>query len=484
MKVLCGDFVTESNEHVPYLTDITAYDVAFGQQVIDKMRVREVFERHGVEPIPAIWANAAAASVIERSTFDYIEGEFVKAVRAHLHEIDGIFLMLHGASAVEGGDIDSGDHHILAAIREVTGPYLPIAVVCDPHGNLTKEYVEQTQILRSYRESPHTDADETMRHVADLLCRLLKDRQHIHSVYRKLPLVLGGEQSVSADEPVRSINAYMDDMELDPRIKSASWHVGYIRHDAACVGCGVVVVPETGADQAYAEQKADELARFVMDRRHEFHYTGTTAAPAEALAMVLDEPKGQHPCFLTDSGDNVTSGAAGWNTYVLRQLLAVDRLEKRTLFATIADPAAHEALDALPDGSQAHIRLGVGADELSAPVELDVQVRSRGPIYGFMMHDTSVEFGHYVRVGVAGSPIDILVAENGFAMAEVQQFERTGISLDDYDLVVVKEGYIFPDFKAMGTLCVMSLTDGSTVQDTRRIPFKKAMRPMFPIDEI
>ena len=50
---------------------------------------------------------------------------------------------------------------LLKEIRKIVGPYLPIAVVCDPLGNLTKEYVESTQIIRSYRNSPHTDKNET-----------------------------------------------------------------------------------------------------------------------------------------------------------------------------------------------------------------------------------------------------------------------------------------------------------------------------------
>ena len=484
MKVLCGEFVTESNEHVPYVTTIASYDLAFGQAVIDKMRIGEVFKRNDIGLIPAVWANAGAAAVVQRDTFDYIEKQFVNAVERNLPNIDGIFLMLHGASAVEGGDIDSGDHHLLKIIRDIVGPYLPIALVCDPHGNLTKEYVESTQILRSYRESPHIDADATMAKTAEMFCQLLKNRQNIHSVYRKLPLILGGEQSVSADEPVCSINRFMDEMESNPRILSASWHVGYIRHDAACAGCGIVVVPATAADQAYAEEKADELARFVMDRYQEFHYTGITAEPDEALRMILEEPVGTHPCFLTDSGDNVTSGAAGWNTSVLRQLLAIEQLQKHTLFATICDPNAYERLAAKSDGATIQVSLGMGCDSLSEPVELDMKVLDRGPIYGFMMHDTSVEFGHFVRVNITGTPIDVMIADNSSAVCEIQQMERVGIDIDDYDLVVVKEGYIFPDFKNLGTLCVMSLTDGATLQDTARIPFKKIMRPMYPIDQI
>ena len=55
---------------------------------------------------------------------------------------------------------------------------------------------------------------------------------------------------------------------------------------------------------------------------------------------------------------------------------------------------------------------------------------------------------------------------------------------DDYDVIVVKQGYIFPELKAKGKLCVMSLTDGATPQDTASIPFKQIQRPMFPIDQI
>lgn len=479
MKVLCGEFITESNANIPEKCNIRCYDIAFGDQCVDKMRVRKVLEENGIEPIGSIYANAAANGVITKSTFDYIESAFVSSVRDHLSEIDGILLLLHGASEVEG--LGSGDHHIMKKIREITGPYLPVAVVCDPHGNLTKEYAESIQILRSYRESPHTDADESMWKVAQMLCDLLKDRQNIHSVYRKLPLILGGEQSVSADEPVKSINAYMDEMEKDPRIRSASWHVGYIRHDCDCAGCAVVVVPKKGEDQAYAELKADELAKYVWDRRHEFHYTGTTAKPDEALKMVLDC---DGLAFLTDSGDNVTSGATGWNTYVLRQVLTLKNLRKSFLFATITDPVTYKQLEPLQPGQEAEISLGMGYDELSKPVKLKVTVKSHGDIFGFMMHDHNRTFGSFVRVNVIETPIDIMVSSTNFATCEKEQFDKTGIDLNSYDVVVVKEGYIFPDFEKMGKLCVMSLTEGATLQDTARLPFKRIMRPMYPIDQI
>ena len=446
------------------------------------MQVGDIFEQAGIEIIPSVYAVSGASGVIKRHTFDYIEACFLNAVREHLHEIDGIYLMLHGASEVDG--LGSGDHHILKAIRELVGPYIPITVACDPHGNLCQDYVEATTAIRSYRQSPHTDSRDTWRKMAQMVCDLVKDRRNIHSVYRKLPMILGGEQSVSADEPVRSINQYLDELEQDPRILSCSWHVGYIRHDTDVAGCGIVVVPATEADQAYAEEVADKLADYVWNKRHEFHYTGTTAKPEDALAMALSfEGK---PFVITDSGDNTTSGATGWNTFILRQALAA-KSDKRILFASICDPKTCDLLDGLDLGTKTEIELGVGHDAMSEKVKLEVTVLSKGEVVrpiGIGTEGIAKTFGKCVVVHVEGTAIDIIVANHRQSYAHAIQFESAGVNWMDYDVTVVKQGYIFPYLKENAAGYVMSLTDGATPQDTASIPFKRIMRPMFPVDQI
>ena len=482
MKVLIGQFINEANANIPVKDEITTFDIAFGDELIEKMQVGDIFEQAGIEIIPSVYAVSGASGVIKRHTFDYIEACFLNAVREHLHEIDGIYLMLHGASEVDG--LGSGDHHILKAIRELVGPYIPITVACDPHGNLCQDYVEATTAIRSYRQSPHTDSRDTWRKMAQMVCDLVKDRRNIHSVYRKLPMILGGEQSVSADEPVRSINQYLDELEQDPRILSCSWHVGYIRHDSDVAGCGIVVVPATEADQAYAEEVADKLADYVWNKRHEFHYTGTTAKPEDALAMALSfEGK---PFVITDSGDNTTSGATGWNTFILRQALAA-KSDKRILFASICDPKTCDLLDGLNLGTKTEIELGVGHDAMSEKVKLEVTVLSKGEVVrpiGIGTEGIAKTFGKCVVVHVEGTAIDIIVANHRQSYAHAIQFESAGVNWMDYDVTVVKQGYIFPYLKENAAGYVMSLTDGATPQDTASIPFKRIMRPMFPVDQI
>ena len=481
MKVMVGHFSTESNANIPEKNTLASYDLAFGSEAVRKMRIGDVFARHGVDVIPAVYAGAGPSGVIRPEAFEAIKQCFLCTAREHLDEIDGIYLFLHGASWVE--QTGSGEAQILQELRQIVGPYLPICICCDPHGNLSAEYVRQTTMIRSFRESPHTDMQQTYEKVAGILCRLLKKRQHIHPAYRKLPLILGGEQSVSTDEPVRSINRYMDELEQDPRILSCSWHVGYIRHDCPETGCGVVVVPATEADQAYAEETADQLARFVWERRQLFHYTGRTVQPEEALRLALKAPK---PAVLTDSGDNTTSGATGWNTYVLRQVLALQDTTHSILFASICDPAACRRLQTIEIGQSVSFSLGTGWDEMSLPVELTAQILHKGPVVKTLTLDSGVfePVGQCVTVRLQDRPITIIIADHRQSYAHMRQFELAGVDCLQFDLTVVKQGYLFPELKQRAAFSIMSLTNGATPQDTSAIPFKLIRRPMYPIDDL
>ena len=479
MNVLIGLFNTESNGNIPTICRLNNYDIAFGEECIDKIQVRNVFEKEGMNIIPSIYANAGGAGVIEKNAFEYIESCFINCVKENIQDIDGIYLMLHGASFVEG--IGSGDFHILKEIRKIVGPYLPIAVVCDPHGNLTKEYVESTQIIRSYRNSPHTDKNETYEKVAHSLCTLLKQREYIHSEYIKLPLILGGEQSVSADEPVKSINEYMDEMEKDPKILSASWHVGYIRHDCPEAGCGVVVVPKSKEYQDYAKQKVKELANYVWSKRHEFHYTGLTASSEEAMKMALEYP--ESPFVITDSGDNTTSGATGWNTYILNQVLQ-SKTNKSVLFVTIHDEKTFLNLLNTELNTNQSISLGVNYDEYSKTIDLNVAVKHSGKLCRFIKGKYDKKLGDGILVQIKNTNIDVIVSNTQQPIINTTELEYFGVDWTKYDIVVLKQGYIFPDFKKEAKGYVMSLTKGATPQDTASLEFKQIMRPMFPIDNI
>jgi microcystin degradation protein MlrC len=481
VKLFVSKFVLEANENIPLKSDLRHMDICYDNECVKRMQIEHLCHEQGIEAIPGIYADAASTGVMKKAAFDYIAAIMLTTLQQHLHEIDGIYLHLHGASKVEG--IGSGDHYLLREIRKITGPYLPIAITCDPHGNLNQSYVEQATIIRSYRQSPHTDIKETIEFVFKKLVDIITSRKLITPVYRKLPLLLGGEQSVSTDEPVFSINRYMDELEKDPRLMSVSWHVGYIRHDTPNAGCGIVVVPAENTYREYAAAVADDLSQFILDRRHEFHYTGLTEAPEKALQTALHFQ--ERPVFLTDSGDNVTSGALGANTFILRQVLDLkDRKNKTFLFAAINDPKTYDQLDKLAIGAQTEILLGLEHDALSAKVPMKVVIKAKGRQKETRIFGEEGDFGGCITVSVIGTTIDIIITDTNHPFVERHQFQAAKVDWQDYDIVIVKIGYAFPELKEHGKLCMMSLTEGATLQNTAALPFKLIQRPIFPIDEL
>lgn len=481
MKVLVGHFTTESNENVKKLCEFNDFVYKTGSGMIDAMDIKDVFEEAGIELIPSIYANGHSNGVVSSTAFQFISTELLKTVKQHSdkNDLDGIFLFLHGASKVADLAGDSGEQYIIDEIRKIVGDYLPIAVVSDPHGNLTQAYVEKINILRCFRHSPHTDRIETHRHTAKLFIELLNHRENINPVYRKLPLLLGGERCVSTDEPMVSINKLLDKIETSPRIRSASYHIGYLRHDSYRCGAAVVVVPYAQKDTQYANEKADEIAEYVLSKRHDFHYTGNTQEPEIALVQAL-EHKGK-PAFITDSGDNTTSGSSGYNTIILRQVLAAESLNnKKILFAAITDPMAVELLKKYKLDEAVIFTLGMAADEYSAPVKITGKIRAQGCIHNTYYETENI--GDAITVSVADQNVDIIVSSRSITYAELHQFEAANITVEDYDIIVVKQGYLFPDLKDISSFSVMSLTKGATNQKTESITFRKIMRPMFPID--
>ena len=100
------------------------------------------------------------------------------------------------------------------------------------------------------------------------------------------------------------------------------------------------------------------------------------------------------------------------------------------------------------------------------------------------MYGEDGSYGPLVTVAVEGTPLVLTITDNNHSFVEEHQLDACGVDWKNFDIIVVKQGYIHPELKAAGALCVMSLTDGATPQDTRLIPFKRIMRPMFPIDDI
>lgn len=481
MKIMIGHFTIESNEHVDGLTELDTFNLKFDEDLVQAMHVGDIFRKNDIDIIPAIFANGHTASVLSKEGYEYIHSKFLRTVKENLSELDGIYLFLHGASKVECLAEGSGERQLLKDIRKLTGPYMPICVVMDPHGNLTDEYVSNMTLARCYRESPHTDMVETKRKTAKMFVDLLKDKKSLKPQYKKLPFVLGGERSVSTDEPMLSINRKLDEIEQDDRILSASFHVGYLRHDNYAAGSGLIVVPSDNKYIDYANEVLDEMYDYCVSRYDEFHYHGNALEVGETLKTSING--NYNHIVITDSGDNVTSGGMGDNTYLLNEFLKLGTYNnKQLLFAGITDNKLFHTIKDEADNEYFDIQLGTDRNDLTQKIPLTVKIINRG--YLQQIFGDTDNFGDTITLSVKDKPIDILLINNSVSFAEMHQFEAANVDINDYDIVVVKQGYIFPELKEFCDYSIMALTDGPTNQKTESIVFKQIQRPMLPFDDL
>ena len=49
MKVLIGQFINEANANIPVKDEITTFDIAFGDELIEKMQVGDILSRPGLK---------------------------------------------------------------------------------------------------------------------------------------------------------------------------------------------------------------------------------------------------------------------------------------------------------------------------------------------------------------------------------------------------------------------------------------------------
>src|SRR5205085_11571720 len=81
--------------------------------------------------------------------------------------IDGVLLHLHGAMVVDS--YEDGEGELLARLRHILGPDVPIVVTLDLHANVTQQMADNASALIAFRTYPHTDQYDRASQAVELL---------------------------------------------------------------------------------------------------------------------------------------------------------------------------------------------------------------------------------------------------------------------------------------------------------------------------
>ncbi|MEI3606500.1 M81 family metallopeptidase [Pseudogracilibacillus sp. SE30717A] len=477
MKIIIGGLYHESNTFNPMLTEKDHFSIVEGNQVYDRVCSTQVFREEGATVIPSIYATALSSGVVSEKTYRYFSDKILTVVKKEA-DIDGIWLHLHGSMTVE--NIGSGELQLLKEIREIVGFDIPISLTMDIHGNNTDELKDYANIIRAYRTVPHIDQCETEMITAKLLVDSIRSGEKITPAFVRLPFIIGGEQAIGNQDPLKSIFNKLEEIENSDGIASASFFIGFSWADTKNTSASIYIVPETQSYYQLAQEQANKLAEYVYSRRNEFKLVSIPLNPQEAIEKALNST--EKPVFISDSGDNTTGGGIGVNTELLSSFLQIGNLNnKKVCIAAIYDEKASKISENYNLGEEISLDIGIGFDSYSKSVTVRGIVKAKGALLGYLGGESDY-VGSTCTISVGD--IDIVIADKGHSFITMNHFAKAGLKIDDYDIIVVKQGYLFAELAEISKLHILAITQGATYQLIEELDFKNIKRPIYPFDEV
>jgi len=86
------------------------------------------------------------------------------------------------------------------------------------------------------------------------------------------------------------------------------------------------------------------------------------------------------------------------------------------------------------------------------------------------------------RAVIKAGSIQVIVTRSAQSFQQEQQMTSIGLNPREADIVMVKQGYLVPDWYNMQANWVMAHTRGGVDQDLVNLPYKRVIRPIFPLD--
>lgn len=464
MKVLVGCFYHETNTFNPEPTTVEDFILLEGEEILNRLGSTSELEKNNVDIIPSIYATGLSSGVVKKETFEYFMNKIISQLKTGV-EVDGIWLHLHGSMIVEG--IGSGELALLKEIRSCISDDVPISLTLDIHANIPQELSELVNIVRSYRTVPHIDQLEIERVTAALLVDAIKQGEAAKPVFISLPITICGEKALGKSEPLRSIFKQLDSMEKNEEIATASFFLGHAWSDSIHTGASILIVPKSREFIETAREASIKLKDFILKRKSAFDFDALALDADEAIITSLQHDN--KPVFISDSGDNTTAGAPGYNTVLLRKLLNQDLQGKKVLIASILDKCAFELLKESDVGDKVSVSVGGGYDENSEKVNLQGILKAKGDLLGYLNAENDV-VGEVCTISI--NDLDVVVANRGDSFISINHFKKAGLCFNDYDVIVLKQGYLFDGLEKVSNLAILALTPGATYLQIKEINYQ------------
>ena len=458
MKVIVASFQCESNSKANLHPQKSDFEYFAGWDIFKKLVVKNIFEDAGFEIIPSIYANALPSATVERHIYEYYKEQIMDTVRRN-PDADGIYIYVHGSMEVD--EIGSGELQLVKEIRQIVSRECLIAFTMDLHANITNELGQYVDIICGYKTAPHTDQPESQVRAATALTYCLQNGIKPHTYVQKIPMLVKGDTMLTRQEPLRSLEAETVLLEEREDIFGANLFFGHCWIDAPNTSASAVV---SAADHDTARQIAKDLANKLWNTRREYRFRIEAELPEECVRRAIAGEEKR--IFITDSGDNTTAGAEGTSEDILKLFLNA-RPGKKTCVAGITDLEIVETLWNKKDGETVSVeKLGCQGT-----------IKAHGEILGWAKEI----IGRSLTISFDN--VDAVFTEKRSAFIEKGNFDKANVDLLEYEIVVVKLGYLFEELKPYADRELFALSDGASCVELARLNLQRIARPMYPLED-
>ncbi len=462
----------ESSTFSPAQTTFDMFRPRFGQQIIDSYPFfgDDTTLINRAVWLPAMVAWATPGGIVTKEAYDTLLNKSLRELEKGM-PYDALFVDIHGAMSVVGLDDPEGDY--LMKIRELVGEDVIISTSMDPHGCVTARLVQNTDLITAYRMSPHEDRYISRKRAIDNLLERLEsgNGKPKYKAWVRVPILLPGEKTSTRVEPGKSLYEAIVPVEKMNGVVDAAIWMSYPWADEPR-NHGVVMV--VGDDKESVEKGAKQLAEHFWSIRNDFEFVAPTASLEEVLEFAIKSDK--KPYFISDMGDNPTAGGAGDVTWTLDKLLNREEFKdssgKRLIYASIPGPDVVAMAKKVGEGGIVDAMAGAMVDD-----------RYCGPVRIKGRVEKILDDGNNDQVVVQVGSIQVIVTESRKPFHYERDFDKLNLKPREADIIVVKLGYLTEELYEMKADWMMAHTRGGVDQELEALPYKRLIRPIFPLDK-
>ncbi len=304
--------------------------------------------------VESLCAFAQPAGKTVKKVYEAFRDEIMADLKAAM-PVDAVFLSMHGAMVAEGYDDCESD--LLAHVRKVVGPDVPVGVELDLHCNIGDGTLRDATVLVLFKEYPHVDVSDRADDLFNVMEGAIEGRTK--------PVMATWDCRMigvfhTTREPMRGFVDKLMAMEGKDGVLSLSVAHGFPWSDIKEMSSRIIAV--TDGDKAKAEKLAKELGQEFFAMR-----AGRSRPMSRSTPPWRASPRTTCPspwCWPT-SRTMPAAVLPPISTFVLQALL--DGKVKDAAIAMFWDPGAVKLAFEVGEGAELDIRLGGKLGPQSGP---------------------------------------------------------------------------------------------------------------------